>query len=98
LIQSLNNAISRGALSCPNITPIPRHTDKVARALTAAPAVERGDVVIPDNTPWLEGYISEMESFTENMTHQHDDQVDPTLDAIHTLITNNSYVDYTAVV
>ena len=98
LIQTLNNAIARGSLSCPMITPIQRHIDKVARALTAVPSVERGDVVIPDDAPWLNDYLSEMESFTENMTHRHDDQVDPTMDAIHTLLTNNSYVDYTNVV
>jgi predicted phage terminase large subunit-like protein len=98
LIQSLNNAIARGALQCPPITPIPRHVDKVARALTAAPYVERGDVVIPDKAPWLEEYLSEFEQFTANMTHRHDDQIDPSLDAIHNHLISGAVVDYTAIV
>jgi predicted phage terminase large subunit-like protein len=98
LIQSLNNAISRGAIQCPPITPIPRHVDKVARVLTAAPYVERGDVVIPDSAPWIEDYLSEFEQFTANMTHRHDDQIDPTLDAIHNHLISGAVVDYTSVV
>lgn len=98
LIQSLNNAISRGAIQCPPITPIPRHIDKAARALIAAPYVERGDVVIPDKAPWVEEYISEFEQFTANMTHRHDDQIDPTLDAIHNHLISGSIVDYISVV
>jgi predicted phage terminase large subunit-like protein len=98
LIQSLNKAIARGAFGCPSITPIPRHTDKVARALAAAPAAERGDVVIPDDAPWIGEYVEEFESFNANMTHKHDDQIDPTLDAIHFGLLSNGAVDYTSIV
>jgi len=98
LIQALNQAINRGAIGCPSITPIPRHTDKVARALAAAPAAERGEVVLPDSAPWVEGYIEEFEQFNANMTHRHDDQIDPTLDAIHFNLISASSVDYTNIV
>lgn len=95
LIQTLNEEIRKGNSGLPMVTPIPRHTDKVARALVCAPAVERGDVVIPDGTPWIEDYINEFEQFTPNMTHAHDDQIDPTLDAIHENIVTTGSFSYT---
>lgn len=98
LIQALNKAISAGAVGCPSITPIPRHTDKVARALAVASAAERGEVVIPDDAPWIDEYIEEFEQFNANMTHRHDDQIDPTLDAMHFLLISNTSVDYTDIV
>ena len=98
LIQTLNEESRRGAHWLPGIEAIPRYTDKVARALVAAPAVERGDVVLPDRAPWIEDYLSEFEQFTPNMTHAHDDQIDPTLDAIHFQLINAGVLDYNAIV
>lgn len=94
LIQTLEEEIRRGRSWLPGITPIPRHIDKVARALVAAPAVERGDVVIPDSAPWVEEFLSELEQFTPNMTHSHDDICDPTFDAIHENIVNRGSLSY----
>lgn len=36
--------------------------------------------------PWVEGYIDEHEKFTADDTHKHDDQIDPTLDAINDML------------
>ena len=39
-----------------------------------------------DGAPWLTPYISELAAFSPAMTHQHDDQVDVTVDALEELL------------
>lgn len=58
---------------------IQRGKDKVTRALDAAPMIETGNVFLPEGAPWLKDYISEFSAFPNGA---HDDQVDPTMDAI----------------
>lgn len=58
---------------------IQRGTDKLTRALDAAPMVESGNVVLPRNAPWLSDFLAEMEAFPNGA---HDDQVDPMADAV----------------
>lgn len=94
LIQTLNRAIDRGALNAPKITPIPRHKDKVARAYACQSAVERGDVCVPSAAPWLRDFFDEVEAFNANMTHSHDDQLDPMFDAITDLIIDKQSSGY----
>lgn len=67
------------------VIPIPRSKDKVSRALSALLPLESGLVRIPSDAPWTGEYLSEFAAFSKNMTHAHDDQVDPTLDAIDVL-------------
>lgn len=64
------------------IFPIPRHKDKVSRAMDCAPYIANGYVRLPSNAAWLSEYLSEFGKFTPVMSHAHDDQVDATLDAI----------------
>lgn len=66
------------------IIGVPRNTDKVERAKNVSPNVKAGNVWIPERAPWLNGFISEVNDFTETMSHSHDDQVDPMIDAIET--------------
>lgn len=58
---------------------IQRGTDKLTRALDAAPMVESGNVLLPRNAPWLSEFLAEMEAFPNGA---HDDQVDPMADAV----------------
>ena len=36
--------------------------------------------------PWLSAYLGEIAAFSPGMTHQHDDQVDVTVDALEELL------------
>lgn len=68
---------------------IQRHTDKVIRADDGAPQIRAGNVVLPERAEWLSDYKSEFSKFTRQMSHKHDDQIDPTLDAIKTMLTSS---------
>ncbi len=72
------------------VIPIPRDVDKLVRARSGAPSIEAGNVWLPDPeaqpTEWLSDYLAEFAGFTAAMSHRFDDQIDPTLDAIHDLI------------
>ncbi|OUY07016.1 phage terminase large subunit [Acinetobacter populi] len=77
----LIQTISRG-----NIFPIKaiqRSTDKLTRTMDVVFYVEDGRVMLPYSAPWLLNYIEEIEGLTADMTHDHDDQWDPTIDAIN---------------
>jgi predicted phage terminase large subunit-like protein len=76
------------------ISGIPRDRDKVSRAHGAVPSIEAGNVLLPKHAPWLSDYLAEFASFTPLMTHAHDDQIDPTIDAIENLLLTGSVVDY----
>lgn len=80
LIQTLKK-------SCPvAVLPIPRHIDKTTRALDAAPFIESGRVFIPDDRDFVVDYIEEFTNFSNDDSHDNDDQVDPTMDAIQDMI------------
>jgi predicted phage terminase large subunit-like protein len=82
LIQDMNRERGFGW-----VQGIPRDKDKVSRAMSTAPRIADGDVVLPRNAPWIGEYLYEFSMFTAEMSHAHDDQIDPTLDAIqHMLI------------
>lgn len=88
LIQSLQRS-KKGHPSIP-VIGIPREVDKVVRARSGAPSIEAGNVFLPDPeehpNAWLSDYRAEFANFTAAMSHAHDDQIDPTLDAIHQLL------------
>lgn len=65
------------------VEAIERSKDKYTRALDAAPAFASGLVILPANVPWLLEYESELLGFPGA---NHDDQVDPTMDAIADMI------------
>ena len=39
-----------------------------------------------EKAPWLSAYLGEIAAFSPGMTHQHDDQVDVTVDALEELL------------
>jgi predicted phage terminase large subunit-like protein len=88
LIQYLRTGDEKNA-------PIPvegieRNKDKVQRANDGLPYIQAGMVCVPADAPWLNDYISEFEGFSPDMTHLHDDQIDPTLDAIEDMISTKN--------
>lgn len=64
------------------IEGIPRNKDKVERAFSTIPHIAAGHVSLPREAHFLSDYKQEFRKFTPMMTHEHDDQIDPTLDAI----------------
>lgn len=75
------------------IKGIRRDRDKVSRAIGVVSKVSMGLVVLPINASWTDVYIREFAEFNEMMTHDHDDQIDPTIDAIEKLLIER-YVTY----
>lgn len=65
---------------------IQRNRDKIIRAYDAAPYIESGNVLLPERAPWLSDYMAEFSAFTPTDTHKHDDQIDPTMDAIADMV------------
>lgn len=65
------------------IIGIQRSIDKTTRAMDAIPLIQSGNVLLPKNAPWLSDYLSEFAAFPNG---NHDDQVDPTMDAIDNIL------------
>lgn len=68
------------------VAAIQRSRDKLVRAYDVQPSMESGLVMVPENAPWLPDFLSEVDSFTKDDTHAHDDQIDPMMDAVNDLI------------
>ncbi len=89
LIQAINAQRGNGY-----VEGIPRDKDKVSRAKSGSPRIAQGQVVLHRSAYWLDEYLYEFEKFTPLMTHKHDDQIDPTLDAIHEMLITDTFVGY----
>lgn len=72
----------------------PRNRDKYVRACDAQPHIKAGEVVLPESALWLEDFLAEVESFSRDLTHEHDDQCDPLFDAIEDMLDNDIEADY----
>ena len=57
-------------------------SDKVARANSVLPLIEGGRVFCPDDAPWLDDFLEELQSFPAS---KHDDQVDALVIGLDTL-------------
>ena len=68
------------------VEEIQRDKDKYQRVCDGLSYLEAGLVCIPEEAPWVSDYIDEHEKFTANDSHLHDDQVDPTFDAIRDML------------
>jgi len=68
------------------IEPIQRNTDKVFRAMGVVKYFANGYIRLPADVEWLHDYKEEFRKFSPLMTHKHDDQIDPTMDAVEDLI------------
>ena len=87
LIQELRNE----GIPC---VEIPRQDDKVTRAIDCHSYFHSGLVVLPSSAPWRNDYLMEFEDFSLDDTHEHDDQVDQTLDAVNILLKGEGGVNY----
>lgn len=65
------------------IGDIQRNRDKITRAYDAAPAIEAGRVFLPRVADFLPEFLREFELFPNG---KHDDQIDPTMDAVQDMI------------
>ena len=72
------------------INAVQRNVDKVTRAYDAAPHVQSGNVVLLVGAPHNGVFVSECTSLTATMSHQHDDQVDPMMDATKVMLDTGS--------
>jgi predicted phage terminase large subunit-like protein len=61
------------------IIPVQRSKDKLSRGYDAAPFIESGNVLLPQDASWLSDLLAEASSFPGGA---HDDQLDPMFDAI----------------
>ena len=86
LIQQLNRIWGT------RVQGIPRAIDKVSRAMSAALPLSEGRVYIPQSAPWVADYLAEFQSFSKDDSHAHDDQVDPTMDAIEDLLSKGASI------
>jgi predicted phage terminase large subunit-like protein len=68
------------------IEPIQRNTDKVLRAMGVVKYFAAGYIHLPRNAEYVHDYKEEFRKFTPLMTHRHDDQIDPTMDAVEDLV------------
>ena len=62
------------------VIPVQRNKDKITRAYDAAPFIESGNVLLPQDEPWLSEFLAEVQEFPAG---KHDDQLDPMFDAIN---------------
>ena len=72
------------------VEAIQRNTDKVLRAMGVVKYFSSGFIHLPTGTDWVSDYKEEFGKFTPLMTHKHDDQIDPTMDAVEDLIVFDS--------
>lgn len=72
------------------VKAIERDKDKITRAMDVSPLVEAGNVYLPENAPFLSEYLREFSQFPNGA---HDDQIDPTMDAIVEMVGKSQY-DY----
>ena len=73
------------------VVGIPRSIDKVSRAMDAAPHVQAGNVVLPEDSEWLSDILNEATSFP-NATH--DDTLDPLMDAVSDMLIEKQRPSY----
>lgn len=95
LIQQLMKRIG------PNrVKGIPRSTDKLSRAMGCIAEFADHRILLPkgptrySDAQWVDDYKKEFAAFSPLMTHAHDDQIDPTLDAVEDLLINDAYNMY----
>lgn len=68
------------------VIAVQRSRDKVQRVNDVLPYIRAGQLWIPADAPWTSPYLGELAAFSPAMTQTHDDQVDPTVDALNELL------------
>lgn len=68
------------------IEGITRSKDKLTRCYDGQAFMESGLVCLPETAYYLSDLCAEIDEFTKDDSHRHDDQIDPMLDAIADLL------------
>lgn len=63
---------------------------KLERAMAVVKYFSMGYIHLPKDAEWLFDFKQEFASFTPKMTHKHDDQIDPTMDAVKDLLVDDT--------
>lgn len=71
---------------CIPIKGIERNKDKLTRVMDALPYIEVGAVCVPEDAPFTSDFVTECEAFAADMSHDHDDSVDPLCDCVADLL------------
>jgi len=74
------------------VIAIPRNKSKIERANNLVNWIKSGLLFLPEKASYIQDYKIEFEAFSPLMTHKHDDQIDPTLDAIENMLINDGQV------
>lgn len=89
--SSLIQSIKRNYLI--PIEAIQRNIDKVLRAMGVVKYFAAGYIHLPKDADWVCDYVSEFSKFNALMTHLHDDQIDPTMDAVEKMLVFGDHID-----
>lgn len=65
---------------------IERTKDHLTRVMDVVSYIESGLVCIPEDAPWVNDFVGECDAFTPDDTHEHDDMIDPAVDAINDML------------
>jgi predicted phage terminase large subunit-like protein len=68
------------------IIAVQRNIDKITRAMDASPMIESGNVILPQDAPFLSEFLQEHSGFPNAI---HDDMVDTTCDAVTDILTSS---------
>lgn len=72
------------------IKGLERTIDKLTRVMDVTAYIESKCVLIPEEAPFVNDFVSECEAFTADDTHAFDDQIDPLVDAINDMISTSN--------
>jgi len=75
------------------IEALERNRDKFSRVNDALPYLEARMVEVPEDAPFTNDFISENEAFTADNTHEHDDQIDPMVDAVMDMLSTGNKLE-----
>lgn len=66
--------------------------NRLTRVNDALPYIEVGSVCIPEDAPFTLGFVAECEAFTADDSHDHDDQIDPLVDAVMDMLSSGNKI------
>jgi predicted phage terminase large subunit-like protein len=74
------------------VEPIERVRDKLTRVMDVLSYIEASQVCIPEAASYTLDFVQECEAFTNDDTHDFDDQIDPMVDAINEMLQAGSLI------
>ena len=69
-----------------SVVGVPRDTDKFTRVNGVMERISSGHVYLPIQSAWVSDFVTECEDFTDDDSHDFDDQIDTLCDAIEKLV------------